>query len=186
MSAIERLRNWVAIKHEGQLIKRTTEPYFNHLIAVALLAEPATELGYEIGLCHDLLEDTGTTEAELRNALLEFGYSDQQANLITCCVTELTDVYTKIAYPHLSKSKRKKKETARLLMLSPIAQTVKYADLIYNINWMLKYDQKHAKRYLHKKQLLLAQLNQGDRGLWQMALNHIQTGLLILNSTFLA
>jgi len=174
MTSSELLTDWVALKHAGQLIKRTDEPYFNHLITVATLAKSAAELGYEIGLCHDLLEDTCTTEAELLKALLDFGYSDQQANFITSCVVELTDVFTAAAYPHLSKSKRKKLEAARLLTISPAAQTVKYADLIYNVNWVLKYDLKHVKRYVLKKQLLLAGLNRGDQDLWQQALKCTQ------------
>lgn len=173
MTPPERLKDWVALKHAGQLIKRTGEPYFNHLIAVADLAS-CIELGYEIGLCHDLLEDTSTTEAELSAALLDFGYNGKQANLITHCVVELTDVFTASAYPNLSKSKRKKLESARLLTLSPVAQTVKYADLIYNINWVLKYDLKHAQRYLLKKQRLLSGLNRGDQNLWQKALKCTQ------------
>lgn len=178
---LAKLYNWVALKHYRQLIRKTGEPYFSHLKAVADMAGPAVFMGYEIGLCHDLLEDTDTTARQLRDALLSFGYKNAAANLITSCVVELTDVFTAAAYPGLSKSDRKKKEAARLITISPAAQTVKYADLIYNIDWVLMYDQKHAERYLNKKQQLLTALDKGERGLHEQALNLVQQGLSIFN-----
>ena len=76
MTPEENLVNWVAVQHHGQLIKRTIEPYFNHVLTVANMAKPAVALGFEIGLCHDLLEDTDTTEEELPGTLTSFGYSE--------------------------------------------------------------------------------------------------------------
>jgi (p)ppGpp synthase/HD superfamily hydrolase len=177
MTAAEQLTSWVAAQHSGQLIKKTNTPYFSHLITVASIAKSATRLGYEIGLCHDLLEDTDITEDKLLQALLHFGYPQADANEIVSCVTALTDVYTKKAYPNLSKTKRKKLESDRLLSISPPAQTVKYADLMDNVGWMLIHDQKHAKRYLKKKRLLIASLDQGDHNLRQQALGLIDKSL---------
>lgn len=179
MKPAEKLALWVSVKHQGQIIRRTDQPYFNHLETVAELAGSAVEMGYEIGLCHDLLEDTDTTETELFNALLSFGYTNAQSNLISGCVAELTDVFTAIAYPDLDKAERKKRESARLATISATAQTVKYGDLIDNINWVLIHDQKHAKKYLKKKQLLLRNLNRGDDGLRQQAFNVIQSGMTL-------
>lgn len=179
MTPEQQLKDWVALRHQGQVIRRTGAPYFDHLIAVAEMTKPVLALGYEIGLCHDVLEDTDTTAAELLTALIGFGYTDAEANLISSCVVELTDVFTAAAYPDLSKKARKELESARLLTISPAAQTVKYSDLIYNIDWVLKYDQKHAEAYLLKKQLLLAGLNKGDEALRQRALNEIHRGLIL-------
>jgi len=178
MTSAEKLANWVADKHKNQLIKCTTLPYFDHLNKVASLAKNATEWGYEIGLCHDLLEDTGTTSAELKTALINFGYPVTATELITNHVVELTDVFTKTAYPKLSKKKRKKLENKRLQTLSNAAQTVKYADLIDNIAWMMKYDIKHAAHYLKKKATLLLNLNLGNNQLRQRAIGIIQRELL--------
>lgn len=174
---VEHLRNWVADKYTGQLIRRTTEPYFNHLTAVADMVKAIVYLGYETGLCHDLLEDTETTADELRKQLISFGYSAKEAGSICSCVVELTDVFTAVRYPELKKSERKEREAARLLNISATAQTLKYADLIYNIGWTLKYDQKHANRYLLKKQQLIIALNRGDQDLRQKALQLIEAGL---------
>lgn len=179
MNNAQQLAEWVASKHEGQTIKRTEEPYFNHVAAVADLAK-AAEFGYEIGLCHDLLEDTATTIAELWGILLKFGYDTREANVITSAVMELTDHYTAAAYPQWSKKHRKELESARLLKISPTAQTVKYADLMYNIDWMLKYDQQHAKKYLKKKKALLTGMDKGDHDLHQRALAAVDQALVNL------
>jgi (p)ppGpp synthase/HD superfamily hydrolase len=173
----DQLTKWVAEKHSGQLIRRTSEPYFNHLAAVALMSVTVLKLGYEIGLCHDLLEDTDTTTEELLATLLQLGYSHASAIYITGCVVELTDKFTKTAYPQLKKKKRKKMEAARLLRLSPSAQTVKYADLIYNAEWVLRYDLKQAGKYLLKKKRLLLALTEGDPSLREQAINVMDAGL---------
>lgn len=178
MGKKEELARWVAKRHDGQLIRRSGEPYINHLLAVAELSQPALELGYEIGLCHDVLEDTSTTPMQLLEALTSLGYQDNAANLIVSCVLELTDVFTVSAYPGLSKSERKEREVARLMHISPTAQTVKYADLSYNINWVLRYDRKNARSYLLKKQRLLAGLTRGDHRLKVQVLHLINQALL--------
>ncbi|EDM38003.1 hypothetical protein PBAL39_16299 [Pedobacter sp. BAL39] len=174
--AAVQLAKWVALKHQHQLIKKTNEPYFNHLLAVARMSAPFEEYGYEIGLCHDLLEDTNTGSAELLDQLLSFGYSGQEARLITTSVVELTDVYTPSNYPELRKKERKARESARLAAISASAQTVKYADLIYNLHWMLKHDRKHVKKYLKKKRLLLNSLNKGNEQLRKKAYDDIELG----------
>ena len=182
MKPAKKLACWVAMKNKGLLIRRTKKPYFEHLAAVAALAKPAVTLGYEIGLCHDLFEETETTANELLEVLFTFGYTAQEANLITSCVIELTDVFTAAAYPGLSKKIRKKRESSRLLTISPTAQTVKYADLIYNIDWMLKHDHKHAQKYLLKKQLLVAEMKDGSEKLRKKALKAIHHGLHIMKN----
>jgi (p)ppGpp synthase/HD superfamily hydrolase len=177
MAPAERLTDWIVQKHKGQLIRRSGEPYFNHLVAVAALAKPAVKLGYEIGLCHDLLEDTGTTENELLASLQNFGYSAADAGFITTRVVELTDFFTAAAFPKLSKSVRKAKEAKRLLTISPEAQTVKYCDLIDNIKWVMQYDRHNAMKYLKKKEMLLVGMDAGDQSMRQMAIGQIHQGL---------
>lgn len=177
MIAAEKLADWVGVKHGGQLIRRTEKPYFDHLIAVAEMAKLAVAFGYEIGLCHDLLEDTDVSEEELRRVLISIGYTIIDADLITNCVKELTDVFTATAYPDWGKPERKAREAERLVNISATAQTVKYCDLIDNIDWVLKFDQKHAKKYLKKKKLLISMMDKGDEGLRQRLMNVINKGL---------
>lgn len=156
------------------MIRISGEPYIDHLLAVATLAGPAVALGYEIGLCHDLLEDTPTAPAELYAALFVFGYSEAAADQITKIVVELTDVFTATAYPQLRKKERKALEADRLLQISSSGQTVKYSDLIYNISWVLRYQPKKAKKYLRKKARLLKAMDKGDTSLQKKALKMIR------------
>lgn len=157
-----KLLAWIKEKHHGQLIRLTDEPYVNHLLFVAEKAGAAIPLGYEIGLCHDLLEKTDTTANQLNKKLLSFGYPEIQALHITGCVVELTDVFTRKAFPELRKKERKKKEAARLAGISTDAQTVKYADLLYNINWTVTHDKKNMADYLHRKQKLIVSMTNGN------------------------
>lgn len=177
MTAETLLTQWVKLKYEGHRIKRSGEPYFKHLLAVAELAAPVTCMGYETGLCHDLLEDTTTIQHELSEALTGFGYAVSDASYIAACVVELTDVFTRLAYPAFSKKARKEREALRLTGISPAAQTIKYCDLIDNIKWVMEYDQRHALKYLLKKRLLINVMTRGDKGIRE----EINKGLAVVN-----
>jgi (p)ppGpp synthase/HD superfamily hydrolase len=179
MMRTAQLTSWIRLKHQGQLVRRTNAPYFDHLIAVAEMAAPATPFGYEIGLCHDLFEKTATRQNEFHKALLDYSYTPDETGEIISQVVELTDVFTKASYPLLSKAVRKSKEEKRLATISCGAQTVKYADLIYNIQWMMKYDLKHAENYLKRKQHLLRLMAAGNPGLHNEANELISHSLLI-------
>lgn len=158
----KRLLTWIKTTYAGRLIRMSGEPYLTHLTAVADLAAPALPFGYEIGLCHDLLEDTGMSAAEFEAALIRLGYGSGDARFITSIVTELTDVYTKTAFPDFSKKERKAKEADRLAAISANAQTVKYADLIYNVQWTLANEPEKAQAYATHKLALLSRMDKGD------------------------
>jgi (p)ppGpp synthase/HD superfamily hydrolase len=167
------LSRWVSRQHAGQLIRRTAEPYFNHLLRVAEMAAPFTPLGYEAGLCHDLIEKTNITSLTLLLTLPELGYAQKEAEEITAAVIELTDVYTKTDYPKLKKKLRKALEEDRLLKIGAIAQTVKYADLYDNILWMLKFEPAKTSKYLQRKKELISRMDDGDLLLRQRVLEFI-------------
>jgi (p)ppGpp synthase/HD superfamily hydrolase len=176
------LREWIEDKYFGRQIRISGEPYFTHLVFVAEMAAKTVSFGYETGLCHDLLEDTGMPATEFYNTLLKFRYPENEARYITETVVELTDVFTKEAYPGMSKKERKKKEAKRLLNISSAAQTVKYADLMYNINWTLKYEPRQAKKYLKKKKKLIDELTGGDPNMYRMVTEAISNGLSTLKN----
>ena len=152
------------MQHDGQLIKETNEPYFAHLLAVANRVADAAPLTYEIGLCHDLYEKTEVNSDILEAQLKEFGYSLDESKHISGCVTELTRQFTKANNP-LPKKLRKELEDERLTYISADAQTVKYADLSYNADWMMTYDRHHAKDYLERHFELVENMTEGDGGL---------------------
>jgi (p)ppGpp synthase/HD superfamily hydrolase len=181
MNRADKLLDWIKQRHEGQLIRHTAEPYINHLTAVAELAS-VIPLGYEISLCHDLFEETETTSVELLSALTGCGYTDREADLILNCTIELTDVFTKKKHPEWKKKLRKAKEAERLTTISSAAQTVKYADLIYNIGWVVRYDLKRARKYLLKKRLLLVAMTGGEPNLHLKAMRLIEDEVSKLTS----
>lgn len=155
------------LKHENQKRKYTGDPYHFHLQSVAKMADEKCRLGYEIGLCHDLLEDTETTHDELYLALRRFGYSTQDADFITARVIELTDVYTHKVYPELNRTNRKSLESKRLHKIHPCAQTVKYCDLIDNTASIVEYDKGFAVKYLSEKQDILSGMNKGNQNMFE-------------------
>lgn len=175
------LAAWVEKQHSGQQIRETDEPYFSHVLAVAEMSADAGLLCYEIGLCHDLLEDTIVTSEILNDALHYFGYEKAGRKHIVACVIELTDKFTKEQFPNLSKNERKEKEAKRLKTIQPDAQSVKYADLIYNTHWVLEYNKKGAEKYLKKKLRLLHNLDKGDAGLREKAIKLLNKSLRSIN-----
>jgi (p)ppGpp synthase/HD superfamily hydrolase len=96
MNSREKLTGWVQAQHAGQLIRKTNEPYFNHLLVVAEMTAPKFKFGYETGLCHDLLEKTAITLPEFRLALRNFGYEQPDDDQIALMVLESTNVYAKL------------------------------------------------------------------------------------------
>ena len=168
-----KLINWARIQHDGQKIKETGAPYFAHLLAVANRVADVSPLTYEIGLCHDLYEKTEVNSDILEAQLKEFGYSLDESQHISECVTELTRHFTKANSP-LPKKLRKELEDERLIYISADAQTVKYADLSYNADWMMTHDRHHAKDYLERHLELIEQMTAGDGGLRNEVLGQFQ------------
>lgn len=156
-----KLINWVRQQHERQLIKETDAPYFEHLLTVANRVANCAPLTYEVGLCHDLLEKTEVKQRVLLVQLKTFGYDEDEAKHISNCVLELTRHFTKANNP-LPKKERKELEDERLTTISADAQTVKYADLAYNADWMMAHDRHHAGDYLQRHLELIENMTEGD------------------------
>ena len=152
-----KLIEFVKLMHGGQLRKYTYEPYFNHVVAVALAAEKTgVKYGWEIGICHDLLEDTDCTLECLFCYLFDTAkYSIEAVRFITDHVKDLTDHFTSESYPYLNRELRKKCEALRLHTIDRISQTVKCCDLIDNTSTIIKFDLGFAKKYIPEKRQIL-------------------------------
>lgn len=161
----EELLAFVKIKHGDQKRKHTGEPYWTHLVSVASIVKPYAPKGVEIALCHDLFEDTDCEENELRDFLTKNGYKDSEAALILKGALELTDQYVPKNFPQLNRKERKKLEAKRLGSISPLAQTVKYADLIDNTSSIVVQDPNFSKVYLREKQDILSVMRAGNSDL---------------------
>ena len=72
----------------------------------------------------------------------------EDASRTTSLVVELTDVYTKAAYPRWNRRKRKRKESERIQKTSSDSQTIKYADIIDNCKEIVEHDPDFAGLFL--------------------------------------
>ena len=99
---------------------------------------------------HDTVEDTPTTIEDIK---MQFGIK------IAELVSDLTDV----SKPEDGNRKiRKTLDRLHLAKASPMAKTIKLADLIDNAESITQYDPKFAKVYMHEKKLLLEVLRESD------------------------
>lgn len=164
-----RLLDFVIEAHRGQPRKYKEGAYWFHVYAVGMMAAPYVEYGFEIGLCHDLFEDTKVTYEQLVAFLLSIGYPASIADN----VHELTDEFTKDKYPHLNRKERKMLESERLWTISPKSQTVKYCDIDHNSASIKKNDTEFFLTYREEKFYTLQGMHKGDPILFQKALQSL-------------
>jgi (p)ppGpp synthase/HD superfamily hydrolase len=163
------LFDFVKEMHGKQKRKYSGEPYYTHLLSVASKVSLYSTMGceIEIALCHDLIEDTPCSLAVLSSLLISVGYNLQQDAEILSAVDDLTDKYTTEKYPLLNRAQRKELEATRLVSSKPVAQTVKYADIIDNISSIVTHDQAFAKVYLAEINKYIWQINKGNPELYK-------------------
>lgn len=152
-------------RHHSKIRRKfTRQPYFVHLIRVATLCKAYNLDGHsvEVALCHDLLEDTDCSTYSLLDFLTSIGYSSQQASAIVFHVIELTDVFTKQAFPEHNRAIRKALEANRLSKVSGFAQSIKYVDLMDNIRELISYDDSFARTYMKEKKHLIDVMDKGN------------------------
>jgi (p)ppGpp synthase/HD superfamily hydrolase len=152
-----KLIEFVKRYHGDQLRKYTNEPYYSHLLAVAnAVDKTGVKYGWEIGLCHDLFEDTKCRYATLFCHLIdEFNYGEESAQFICEHVQDLTDVFTSEVYPYLNRAIRKQCEALRLHTIDQVSQVIKCYDLIDNTNSIVKHDLGFAQKYIPEKRAIL-------------------------------
>ena len=150
--------------HRGQKRKYTGEEYIQHPIAVALEVRkqfPDDSSMVCAALLHDVLEDTDVDHAQLR-VFLHQQCNSIAAERILKLVVELTDVYTKEAFPHLNRAHRKRLEAHRLSSVSYDAQCIKRADIADNSLTINDHDPKFAAVFNSEKALLLSLMQQKE------------------------
>lgn len=162
------LFDYVKEMHGAQKRKYTGAPYYTHLLSVAARVEQYVQNGYEteIALCHDLIEDTECSLADLSSKLMSLGYNVEEDVEILAGVDDLTDKYTHDRYPDLNRAQRKRLESVRIIASRPIAQTVKYADIIDNITSVIEHDPGFARVYAREIDNYLWKIDKGNRDLY--------------------
>lgn len=156
--------------HGEQQRKYKSERYIVHPIRVMNLCNQYTDdiAILSAALLHDVLEDTDVLPGEL-NDFLNDTMGQQNAERTMKYVVELTEVYTKHAYPALNRRSRKDKENTRLEAISAEAQTIKYADIYDNTSEVLINAPEFAKVYLFECKAKLQAMNKGNQDLYHLA-----------------
>lgn len=142
------------------------EPYIHHPESVVRILREAygTDLPREAAAAawlHDVVEDTGTDLEEIR---LRFG--DDVSGLVEM----LTDVSTPADGNRAARKARDREHTARA---SPLAKSIKLADLIDNTASIVVHDPSFAKVYLREKRALLEVLTEGHPVLYRLACTQV-------------
>jgi guanosine-3',5'-bis(diphosphate) 3'-pyrophosphohydrolase len=174
METLHEIENFARQAHEGQERKYESGPYIIHPMRVMDICGKYTQDKNVLAaaLLHDVLEDTPVTEEQL-NRFLSSVMPSEDARLVLLYVIELTDVYTKNNFPEWNRRKRKMKETQRLSVASPGAQTIKYADIIDNSHSIVNTDTDFAEKYLYECRSLLKEMKQGELRLRNKAIETV-------------
>ncbi len=157
------IREFAARAHAGQERRYTAEPYIMHPQRVMETCRKYID-DFEVlaaALLHDVLEDTSVSRAGLHD-FLSTQLEPKRAGKITRLVTELTDEYEKVKYPHWNRRKRKSMEAERLARVSAVAQTVKYADILDNAGEIMRHEPGFGRRYLAESKMMLDAMKAGD------------------------
>jgi guanosine-3',5'-bis(diphosphate) 3'-pyrophosphohydrolase len=162
------LFDFVKEMHGSQLRKYSGKPYYTHLLSVAGRVDEYVKQDClkEIALCHDLIEDTPCSLADLSAELMRLGYNVNEDAQILAGVDALTDKFIPSRYPHLNRKKRKDLEATRITRTSSVAQTVKYADIIDNITTIIEEDRGFASIYLREIAAYIWQIDKGEAELY--------------------
>lgn len=161
-----------------QIRKYTGEPYWTHTEWTAeRLSLITQDEGRIIGqLGHDFDEDVvPKNPAYYAKMVLE-----RYGEIAYQHMKDLTDVYTKEAYPKWNRAKRHAYERDRLANIPIPSKNGKIVDLIHNTQSIVAHDKDFAKVYLKEKYLLLQVLKDGDKEAWDFAYNQVLEGIALL------
>lgn len=172
------VQNFAAEAHKGQRRKYADEDYIFHPIRVSSLCRNVNQTlpVLAAALLHDVVEDTDVNYERLKIFLQQL-MNEADAAVTFRLVKDLTDVYTKDAYPKLNRRQRKEKEHNRLANAHPDAQTIKYADIIDNCMDIADSGDDFAPKFLMECRSLLHKMDKGNQELYQQAKSVIEIGL---------
>jgi len=167
---LEKVKQYADEAHGSQMRKYTHQRYIVHPIEVMEICREYTSdlCILSAALLHDVLEDTPVTPADLEAFLLTI-MNATDAKRTTDLTVELTDVYTKEAYPQYNRRVRKDKEHVRGAATSPAAQTIKYADIISNSIDIAAHDKDFGPKFLKEVRSQLKNMNKGNAALYARA-----------------
>ena len=182
---IEKAKQFAHEAHDsiGQKRKYSGEPYWVHTDAVAaLVAENGgTEDMVVAAHLHDVVEDVTPKDTtglyNYHNIAIQFGRN------VAEMVLDLSDTFTKEAYPKLNRAARHKLENERLEKIRVESKIIKICDLISNTESIVEHDKDFARVYLREKFETLPYLSDGNPALLQRASMQTLAGFASLGLT---
>ena len=180
---LEQVIEFTREAHGEQRRKYSPDHYIVHPIRVMELVKKHTDdiAVLSAAVMHDVLEDTEITEEEL-GEFLSKTMNKPDADRTLTLVVELTDVYIKRDYPNLNRRVRKEKEVQRMEKTSSDAQTIKYADIIDNSAEIAEHDPDFARVFLYECRNLLRKMKNGNKQLYDLAVEKVEGGIKKLKS----
>ena len=149
MLSVDETKEWVKEQHDAIGQKRADgAPYWTHVFRVAQTIsdyykdEPEHDILVKAALSHDILEDTPVTFDEL---------VEQIGEESAVIVGDVTNKYTKEAWPEWNRKERKKAEAEKLGLVGFHSKTVKLADIIDNLSDVEEKRPKMAAKYKKEK-----------------------------------
>lgn len=175
---IQRVAAFANEAHAGQMRKYTGEKYIEHLLRVMRLCNEYVQdtAVLSAALLHDTIEDTAVDKKTLEEFLSGI-MEKREAERTLKLVVELTDVYVKVDYPDMNRRVRRGREAERLSEASPEAQTIKYADIIDNVQDLGDVETDFAPVFMRECKEILKQMNRGNQELYQRAVRAVDDGL---------
>lgn len=156
----------VSLHHNNEQYRRGTgEPYAVHLSDVVEVVDHYLHVVRDhdqlrqAAWLHDLIEDVGVSSAELRES---FG------PLVASIVHELTQPKS-TGRPSKPRAERAAEEAERLSKTSWHTQSIKYADIMSNLEDFPVGEVEFAKIYFAEKQVQLNRMGAGDPELRRLA-----------------
>lgn len=149
---INKARDFCVAAHSGQRRKYTEEGYSNHCerVAQAVMKMTFDPEVIAAAYLHDVLEDC----REITSEIIQEKFGPRVLSI----VRELTNVYTKEAYPALNREERKSREAARLGTVSLEAKMIKRCDIADNLPDFVMYDPEFAIVYMKEKARVLEEM----------------------------
>lgn len=173
-SILGRVTEFADQAHGSQMRKYTNQRYIVHPMEVMHICAEITDALplLSASLLHDVLEDTEINEREIMT-FLQTLMSTSDAQITLDRVIDLTDIYTKVAYPNMNRRSRKEQEHQRLSQVHPDSQTIKYADIISNSIDITANEPEFAIVYLKEMRALLKVMDKGDLFLYNKAVETV-------------
>ena len=168
---LEQIRDFADQAHGDQMRKYANDRYIVHPERVMKTCQEYSDKLpiAAAALLHDVLEDTDVSAGEIE-AFLSLQMSPEESKTTLKLVKELTDVYTKEAYPSLNRDRRKQKELERFEKTSPDTQTIKYADIIDNCKEIVRHDSSFAPKFLKECLSILKTARRRNKELHKVAM----------------